>query len=114
MAHFIPRSKLTKLISRISTSNTCNTEKSTEKREKYTVPTETIQILQLFSEKYIAEVFDRAKKICLHKGEDNISKEDVLYVLEEQDIVFGNKKVWEDGAVPGKAYVDKYNDAPKY
>lgn len=112
MSHFIPRNKLTKLITQICTP--INETKDIKQTQKYTVPTETIQILQLFGEKFIAEIFDKSKKICLLKGEENISKNDVQYVLEEIDIIFGNKKVWNEGIIPSKDYIDKYNDAPKY
>lgn len=105
MGHFIPKKKLTNLILSLLNDSKMN---------KYGISTETIQILQLFSEKFIGEIFDKSKKICLHKKEDTISKEDIMYVLEEMGIIFGNKKVWSDAPTPSKNYVDKYNDAPKY
>ncbi|KAF7694720.1 hypothetical protein CDIK_2004 [Cucumispora dikerogammari] len=112
MSHFLPRNKLTKLI-----AETCAAIDGTEAKkapEKYIVPTETIQILQLFGENFIAEVFKKAATICVLRGENNVTSADVQFVLEEMDIVFGNKKVWDDEVIPSKEYIDKYNDAPKY
>ncbi|KAG0437312.1 Transcription initiation factor TFIID subunit 12 [Dictyocoela muelleri] len=97
--HFLSRDKIVEFIKRITTQN---------------VDKEVINNLQLFSEKFVGDILNRAILIAKHRNSNFVEQIDVQHILEREfDMCFGDRELLNKRNMPSSEHIDKIVDIKK-